>query len=98
MQPIRTLSIALWFLPNFSPQVSRFWRNPDSYYTVFLVNKLSITFFILQAMWSDEVLLVELVKSDRGLGFSILDYQVKSVTEIRTDRSLVFGHFQSAFY
>ena len=30
----------------------------------------------LQAMWSDEVLLVELVKSDRGLGFSILDYQV----------------------
>lgn len=27
-------------------------------------------------MWSEEVLMVELVKSDRGLGFSILDYQV----------------------
>jgi C-terminal processing protease CtpA/Prc len=27
------------------------------------------------AMWSDEVLIIELVKGDRGLGFSILDYQ-----------------------
>lgn len=28
------------------------------------------------AMWSTESQLIELVKSDRGLGFSILDYQV----------------------
>ena len=27
-------------------------------------------------MWSDEVECVELEKGDRGLGFSILDYQV----------------------
>jgi hypothetical protein len=27
------------------------------------------------AMWSEEVLVIELVKSERGLGFSILDYQ-----------------------
>merc|ERR550532_1809884 len=27
------------------------------------------------AMWSEEVLIIELVKGDRGLGFSILDYQ-----------------------
>ena len=27
------------------------------------------------AMWSEEVLVIELVKGDRGLGFSILDYQ-----------------------
>lgn len=27
-------------------------------------------------VWSDQVLIVELTKSDKGLGFSILDYQV----------------------
>jgi hypothetical protein len=37
-----------------------------------------LSVFVFQAMWSEEVLLVELVKSDRGLGFSILDYQVKT--------------------
>ncbi len=30
------------------------------------------------AMWSEEVLTIELVKGERGLGFSILDYQVRS--------------------
>lgn len=28
------------------------------------------------AMWSDQPEYIELLKSDRGLGFSILDYQV----------------------
>ena len=28
------------------------------------------------AMWSDEVVKVTLIKGERGLGFSILDYQV----------------------
>lgn len=28
------------------------------------------------AMWSSEAQVIELVKGDRGLGFSILDYQV----------------------
>jgi len=31
-------------------------------------------------MWAEDVLLVELVKSDRGLGFSILDYQVNPIS------------------
>lgn len=30
------------------------------------------------AMWSSEPQIIELVKGERGLGFSILDYQVKS--------------------
>ena len=29
------------------------------------------------AMWSSEPQIIELVKGERGLGFSILDYQVK---------------------
>lgn len=29
-------------------------------------------------MWSDTITIVELVKGDRGLGFSVLDYQVMS--------------------
>lgn len=28
-------------------------------------------------MWSDTITTIELVKGDRGLGFSVLDYQVK---------------------
>jgi hypothetical protein len=46
----------------------------------------------LQAMWSDEVLLVELVKSDRGLGFSILDYQVKEVPVFLCATHFIFEH------
>ena len=30
------------------------------------------------AMWSNEPVVIELVKGDHGLGFSILDYQVCS--------------------
>ena len=29
------------------------------------------------SMWSDEIQYIELEKGDRGLGFSILDYQVR---------------------
>lgn len=29
------------------------------------------------AMWSSEPQIIELIKGERGLGFSILDYQVK---------------------
>lgn len=31
-------------------------------------------------MWSDEPTIIELIKGDRGLGFSILDYQVRKIT------------------
>ena len=31
------------------------------------------------AMWSNEPVVVELVKGERGLGFSILDYEVNHV-------------------
>ena len=30
------------------------------------------------AMWTDEVITIELLKTERGLGFSILDYQVNT--------------------
>ena len=30
------------------------------------------------AMWTDEVITIELLKTERGLGFSILDYQVNN--------------------
>lgn len=30
-------------------------------------------------MWSDTITTIELVKGDRGLGFSILDYQVSNM-------------------
>ena len=33
------------------------------------------------AMWSDEPVLIELIKGDEGLGFSILDYQVRFVVD-----------------
>ena len=39
------------------------------------------------AMWSSEPQIIELVKGERGLGFSILDYQV------RTSFSVVPGWF-----
>lgn len=42
-------------------------------------------------MWSEEVLLVELVKSDRGLGFSILDYQVINCCKLNQRQALMFG-------
>lgn len=32
------------------------------------------------AMWSSEPQIIELIKTDRGLGFSVLDYQVCSLT------------------
>ena len=31
------------------------------------------------AMWSSDLVVIELVKGDRGLGFSILDYQVSTI-------------------
>ncbi len=36
-----------------------------------------ITVFLLAglAMWTDELITIELEKTERGLGFSILDYQ-----------------------
>ena len=45
------------------------------------------------AMWSDEVLIIELVKGDRGLGFSILDYQdpMNKEETVIVIRSLVPG-------
>ncbi len=45
------------------------------------------------AMWSEEVLVIELVKGDRGLGFSILDYQDPMSKEetVIVIRSLVPG-------
>lgn len=45
------------------------------------------------AMWSDEVLIIELVKGDRGLGFSILDYQdpMNKEETVVVIRSLVPG-------
>ena len=45
------------------------------------------------AMWSEEVLVIELVKGDRGLGFSILDYQdpMNKEETVIVIRSLVPG-------
>ena len=45
------------------------------------------------AMWSGEVLVIELVKSERGLGFSILDYQdpMNKEQTVIVIRSLVPG-------
>ena len=45
------------------------------------------------AMWSEEVLVIELVKGDRGLGFSILDYQdpMNKEETVVVIRSLVPG-------
>ena len=45
------------------------------------------------AMWSGEVLIIELVKSERGLGFSILDYQdpMNKEQTVIVIRSLVPG-------
>ena len=45
------------------------------------------------AMWSEEVLIIELVKGDRGLGFSILDYQdpMNKEETVVVIRSLVPG-------
>ncbi len=45
------------------------------------------------AMWSEEVLIIELVKGDRGLGFSILDYQdpMNKEETVIVIRSLVPG-------
>ena len=34
------------------------------------------------AMWSDEPVIIELVKGEKGLGFSILDYQVGGTMSI----------------
>ena len=44
-------------------------------------------------MWSGEVLVIELVKSERGLGFSILDYQdpLNPTESVIVIRSLVPG-------
>ena len=44
-------------------------------------------------MWSEEVLIIELVKSERGLGFSILDYQdpMNKEQTVIVIRSLVPG-------
>lgn len=39
------------------------------------------------AMWEREAQVVELEKSEAGLGFSILDYQVRHGPEISTDRA-----------
>lgn len=35
------------------------------------------------AMWSNEPVVIELRKGDKGLGFSILDYQVSSLPLLR---------------
>ena len=45
------------------------------------------------AMWSEEILIIELVKGDRGLGFSILDYQdpMNKEETVVVIRSLVPG-------
>ncbi len=45
------------------------------------------------AMWSEKVLIIELVKGDRGLGFSILDYQdpMNKEETVIVIRSLVPG-------
>jgi hypothetical protein len=44
---------------------------------VFLLAPGVITVFLLVglAMWTDELITIELEKTERGLGFSILDYQ-----------------------
>lgn len=34
------------------------------------------------AMWSSEPQIIELIKGERGLGFSILDYQVRKINII----------------
>lgn len=34
------------------------------------------------ALWSPEIKIVELVKDHKGLGFSILDYQVKNLYRV----------------
>lgn len=39
------------------------------------------------AMWSSEPVNVELVKGERGLGFSILDYQVRQKSYISMSHS-----------
>jgi hypothetical protein len=46
-------------------------------WAVFLLAPAVITVFLLVglAMWTDELITIELEKTERGLGFSILDYQ-----------------------
>jgi multiple PDZ domain protein len=48
------------------------------------------------AMWSTESQLIELIKSDRGLGFSILDYQVNALSS-RIKGLPVPTHLQQCF-
>ena len=42
------------------------------------------------AMWSSEPVVIELTKGDRGLGFSILDYQVRQTSGQTTEFILIF--------
>ncbi len=46
-------------------------------WAVFLLAPAVKTVFLLVglAMWTDELITIELEKTERGLGFSILDYQ-----------------------
>lgn len=47
------------------------------------------------AMWEREAQVVELEKGEAGLGFSILDYQVRHAPEISTDRAYyIFIYFK----
>ena len=39
------------------------------------------------ATWSSEPQVIELIKGDRGLGFSILDYQVQPDVVVRADQT-----------
>jgi len=47
------------------------------------------------AMWSSEPQIIELVKGERGLGFSILDYQVRPVVPFATRVTLSRDSFSS---
>lgn len=42
------------------------------------------------AMWSSEPQIIELIKGERGLGFSILDYQVRKINIILFFFNVVF--------
>lgn len=50
--------------------------NPCTKYSIY-INDRSLEPLTGLAMWSSEPQIIELIKGERGLGFSILDYQVR---------------------
>ena len=55
--------------------ISSSGTTPDTSQTNSKMKSRSLEPLSSLAMWSEDVLIIELVKGDRGLGFSILDYQ-----------------------